>query len=524
MMNKIISVTEFWIKSPNLWFNATREQDYMIGKYFEDIVNNQDAYIIMTSLDYIIVYDQYARHAYRHEKANHIILYFLQKAISICKILDDVFLDNLDDASWIFAMMPYRHSNQVNDDIIIEAWKRLDTKKNTVLMTRFIKATLNTLPIAFNMKYFSYFSFAKANNDPSLIKRLSVLDNSSTYGIHRDRGTRGLDIIMQYNINVQFDNLLKYIHSNQLTDTNLPKPRLTLMLSGGVDSMVCLDSLLKINADFEAFHINYCNHTYSNDEEMFLRYYCENRNVNLHVRKINEISRKKSMDNAMRFFYEEYTKKCKINGIKTIGNKFVVYGHNKDDVVENVFTNIAKKQFANAYGMSSYAQIYGHTVCRPLLNIMKNEIFKYAHDHGIPYFKNSTPVWSQRGQIRNNVIPCLTNWNDQFINGIYELPKYIDELEIIKKFMLKDVIRDISLFKNEFEMTIKIDQLHIYALKSVWIAIFNTLKTHVSQKSLDHFIVGLSSRKNKYYMLNKFLKLKIANEHTCIKVIFLRIC
>lgn len=492
----MIIVSTFWKESPHLWFNASSEQDEIIGRYFTDIIDTADS---ITCLDRVILYDQFPRHYYRQEAANHIILYFLRKAIHICDQLDDVFLSKLDDTEWIFYMMPYRHNGQVSNKMISEAWERL-RKNKSCLMIRFIKATLKNLPINFNIEYYP-FSNNKLPKKLS-VSDLSVLDNSSTYNKHVEN--HSIDIQVQQNIHKQFDDLVKYIQ-NQSEE----KQTITLMLSGGVDSMVCLDSLIYIKADFVALHVNYCNQSYSSDEEIFLRNYCEHRNVNLHVRRISEISRQDSMDNSLRVFYETYTKECKFNGINLIGNKYILFGHNKDDVIENIFTNIAKRNYENIFGMSRYTDIHGHEICRPMLDITKNDILKYARDHKIPYFKNSTPIWSQRGQIRTNIIPCLSKWNEQFIHGLYELPMYIYDLQVVKQTMIEEIIQNIEYLRNVMYINIQNEKVHLYKLPCVWVAIFKSMNVVISRKSICNFIKGISFRRDKTYILSKHVKLKI---------------
>lgn len=55
-------------------------------------------------------------------------------------------------------------------------------------------------------------------------------------------------------------------------------------------------------------------------------------------------------------------------------------------------------------------------IWRPLLAFEKTSIFDYAHEHGTPYFKDSTPDWSTRGKLRNNLLPTL---EDMYGKGVH---------------------------------------------------------------------------------------------------------
>ena len=68
--------------------------------------------------------------------------------------------------------------------------------------------------------------------------------------------------------------------------------------------------------------------------------------------------------------------------------------------------------------MTATSRNDGVTLFRPLLPLEKTFIFDYAHNFGVPYFKDTTPHWSTRGKLRNRLLPlleeiygegCLTN-------------------------------------------------------------------------------------------------------------------
>jgi hypothetical protein len=104
-------------------------------------------------------------------------------------------------------------------------------------------------------------------------------------------------------------------------------------------------------------------------------------------------------------------------------------GHNEDDTIENILTNIAqKKKLANLYGMQNYEVLDNIAFCRPLLEITKAEIYAYAQHRGVPHLPDSTLAWSQRGQIRTTVLPVLLAWEPRIVNGLHHLAKHLQEL------------------------------------------------------------------------------------------------
>lgn len=57
--------------------------------------------------------------------------------------------------------------------------------------------------------------------------------------------------------------------------------------------------------------------------------------------------------------------------------------------------------------MTATSLTNGVVVWRPLLQHSKDAIYAFAHKYGIPYFKDSTPSWSTRGKLRNQLLPLL---------------------------------------------------------------------------------------------------------------------
>ena len=93
-------------------------------------------------------------------------------------------------------------------------------------------------------------------------------------------------------------------------------------------------------------------------------------------------------------------------------------GHNQDDTIENIFRNISQgKNYSNLFGMNYLKEERGVLIYRPFLNITKREILAYAKAQGIPYTKDSTPSWSQRGRIRDELVPFLNEFDPYLIPG-----------------------------------------------------------------------------------------------------------
>jgi len=198
-----------------------------------------------------------------------------------------------------------------------------------------------------------------------------------------------------------------------------------MSISGGSDSMVAFHIVSGLQNmyryDLEVVMINYTNRVSAYNEEEFVTDWVNSLGYPLHVRRIEEINRKPCVENDMRTTYEKYTRQVRFSTYKTIASDaLVVMGHNRDDCLENILQNIGNcHKYENLSGMDTLIVQDGISFFRPLLNISKEDIVKYAKRHQIPFLPNSTPAHFHRGKIRNKIVPVLDSWNNLFIPGLF---------------------------------------------------------------------------------------------------------
>ena len=86
----------------------------------------------------------------------------------------------------------------------------------------------------------------------------------------------------------------------------------------------------------------------------------------------------------------------------------VFVGHHKDDIIENIFTNSMKGgNLMDLEVTKKINCIHCVNIFRPLLDFNKEPIYKLAHTYNIPYFLDTTPKWSRRGKMRNEIFPLF---------------------------------------------------------------------------------------------------------------------
>lgn len=236
-----------------------------------------------------------------------------------------------------------------------------------------------------------------------------------------------LEFPKNYNFNKNFLNKLKYVNNNLLIDcihnfcikNNVYKNGAIISLSGGVDSMVVLAILLhlqqKYNFPIFTASIDYGLRKESHDESNFLIEYTKMFNIKYYISYIKDISRKKE-DSVKRSEFEEASRNLRFDTYKKIiqennlNNVGIFVAHHQDDIIENIFTNSMKGgNILDIEVMKEINKINDVTIFRPLLQFKKKLIFDFAHTYGIPYFLDTTPKWSKRGKMRNEIFPLLNN-------------------------------------------------------------------------------------------------------------------
>jgi len=189
-------------------------------------------------------------------------------------------------------------------------------------------------------------------------------------------------------------------------------------------------------------------------------------------------------------------------------NTYVLLGHNKDDCFENIITNITNKNnYENLSGMEILKTIDGINFWRPMLNIKKADIINYANFNNIPYLFDSTPSWSVRGKIRDNLKPVLltlkTNNNirdETQINSFFALKDVIKEsTEIINNIIIDNLVEKLEYKDNILTGLYNIKDLYVLRYKSVLRTFLAKKDIIITNKTLNDLIEYI----NRYILTNK---------------------
>ena len=501
---KLSDFHDFWFKQEKHWFSQSDKFDDLVLSKYGHLLNYEKLLSIYKGLKHIIcdnkrkeyigallVCDQLIRHKYRMDDINSksIVEKFTILASKISDKIERTIVFHLGTpAEQCFILLPWRHLNNVakmNESIAILENSRGPNGFKT--FDKFYRATIKRL--------------AKLNTEYQM---LEPVENS----IYREEYKDVLDEQLTYNSIHPYDFPKKTEKIVEILEDFIcyvKQEKITVSLSGGVDSMVLLYALQSLRSRFDiniqALHVNYGNREESDLESDFCTYFCRVFNIPIYVRKITEIKREQNRNGINREFYENITKDIRFDCYHQLkGDVFL--GHNQDDVVENIFSNIIKqKNFDNICGMKKTYTENDIRICRPLLSITKKEIYEFAHKYKVPYLKDSTPSWSERGQKRDVLIPQIQQFDKRIIPGLLAFANYNTRLY---ETTIKTIMSDIEFKYKNVVNRIDNEDAEIVRFKIPTTPDFDMWKI-ILTKICKHFslpYITLKSCKNSYDIIN----------------------
>ena len=216
------------------------------------------------------------------------------------------------------------------------------------------------------------------------------------------------------------------------------KQKLLVSVSGGLDSMVLCDLLLKSDLDFSIAHVNYKLRNKESDfDENFVKNYANQKQINFYSISHDLSTYNKSIQAKAREIRYDFLYKLRDE------NKFdyILTGHHLDDNIETIFLNLIRGKKNNSFlGIREKH----NQLLRPLINFTKDEIKKYALEHNLSWRDDSTNKENkyERNKIRNLIIPVLNKVNPQYRTSFKNLFE-ISNLE----FNIKNRYFDLDLSK-----------------------------------------------------------------------------
>jgi len=271
----------------------------------------------------------------------------------------------------------------------------------------------------------------------------------------------------------------------------LNNKELLLAISGGIDSVVLLFLLKKLNYNIYLAHCNFHLRGIESDEdEQFVRNLAALFNIKLFVKHFDtkQVAEKEKISIQMAARELRYAWFNQV--LKEQQLDYLITAHQQDDVVETFLINFTRG--TGLSGLTGIAEVNGHVI-RPLLPFPRNKIHQYAKENNISWREDSSNASTKyfRNKIRHKIMPILKELNPNFMNSFSNTIQYLKESSTI----INDTIQQlkekvITQTKNGLEIDInKINSLnnpksYLYEiLKEYGFTEYDNVKTLLSAQS-----------------------------------------
>lgn len=228
----------------------------------------------------------------------------------------------------------------------------------------------------------------------------------------------------------------------------LQKAKLLIAVSGGLDSMVLLDLISKINIEFAVAHCNFqLREDESDADENFVKSYCNKNSIQgffqkFGTKKFAEDEKVSIQIAARKLRYEWFYEL-----LATENFDFVATAHHLDDQLETFLIH-----FSRGTGLDGLTGIptQNDKIIRPLLIFSRDEIETFANENQLKWREDSSNASDKylRNKIRHHVVPLLKELNpsflDSFQNTIQNLNQAQSLVDDASRIVYRKVVQDVA--------------------------------------------------------------------------------
>ena len=405
------NVIAYWANRKGSWFSHDPIDHFPMvsGKYYDGAATN---------LALVLHYDQIFRHpsplvqernkpaAYRF--ATHIALRMIHRP----------YFSSMKPWEKVFVLLALRHNDslKLKQLALSKLYIALAEDATNALYLRFLKATIWDIHMCKESAGYPAENMEGRAVDTSCFQQVLAepwpLDARAENMDHDKELDKLADLFD--------DTLRQHLKPGKMT-------AVAVSISGGVDSMLCSVVVNRWcrrqpGRKMILLHICYNNRAVVDQEVLLLKWWAQKLDAPLYVRVIDEIFR--SRHAAFRTVYEEMTRRIRFSMYKYFDCP-VVLGHNQNDSFENIFSNLSRGiHFGDLVAMQTNSVEDGIPLVRPLLGISKADIFRFSRVFSIPHLVDSTPEWSNRGKMRDVLIPSIHNFDPGILPGLYDFVNY----------------------------------------------------------------------------------------------------
>ena len=212
--------------------------------------------------------------------------------------------------------------------------------------------------------------------------------------------------------------------------------------------MALLHMCYECGMDIVAAHVNYNVRDEAEEEECYVRDWCQSHNIPCYVRN-EPFEWTGNFEAAARTWRYDFF----VSLVKQYGLSGILCAHHQDDLLETYIMQRKKNIIPQWYGLREESMYHGVLLVRPLLSYTKQELVDYCHNHDIRYYIDHTnlePVHT-RNIIRQDVSSFSKEERDVLLREIDEENKKLVSMRKQGDKLFVGHTLDLCLYRNEEE-------------------------------------------------------------------------
>ncbi len=207
--------------------------------------------------------------------------------------------------------------------------------------------------------------------------------------------------------------------------------RILLTVSGGIDSMVMSDLMIRLGYKTAIAHCNFSLRGKESDgDETFVRSWAAKNDLPFYYTRFNTTTYAEERGISIQMAARDLRYQWFHSLQKEEGFDFIALGHNKNDLVETLLINLTRG--TGIRGLTGIKPCNGEII-RPILFATREAIQNYAEHYGIKWREDSSNQTTKytRNKIRHIIIPAFEEINPDFIQGIADTADRLSGIEEI---------------------------------------------------------------------------------------------
>jgi tRNA(Ile)-lysidine synthase len=214
-----------------------------------------------------------------------------------------------------------------------------------------------------------------------------------------------------------------------------------LALSGGIDSMVLLEILSKRNASgsapalpFQAIHVNHGISKNANAWAEFCKDECAKRNVPITIEVVN-------VDRQSGLGLEAAAREARYAALMKSDAEFILTAQHQTDQAETVLHQMLRGTgLQGLAGMGVARELKpGQTLLRPLLNVSREDIEKYAKENQLKWIEDESndDTAYTRNFIRHEIVPVIAERFPRYAGSLERIARHAHESAELSEALAK---------------------------------------------------------------------------------------